>query len=60
MPNPINSGLVMAGGKTFLYKGVGLPVNLAVIKGSGGYSAAFMFGYAIVKNRSKRLGTSAP
>jgi hypothetical protein len=39
-----SSALVMALGKTFLYKGVGLPVNLAVIKGSGGYSTALMFG----------------
>lgn len=54
------TALVIAAGKTFLYKGVGLPVNLAVIKGSGGYSTAFMFGYAIVKSRSKRPGNSAP
>lgn len=59
-PKPVNSALVMAVGKTFLYKGVGLPVNLAVIKGSGGYSAAFMFGYAIVETRSTRPGNSVP
>jgi hypothetical protein len=59
-PKPVNSAPVMAAGKTFLYKGVGLPVNLAVVKGSGGYSAAFMFGYAIVKTGNNRPGNSAP
>jgi hypothetical protein len=54
------TALVMAAGKTFLYKGVGLPVNFAVIKGSGGYSAAFMFGYALVKSRSLRPGSTTP
>jgi hypothetical protein len=59
-PDPVNSALVIALGRTFLYKGVGLPVNIAVIKGSGGYHAAFMFGYAIVKTRGHRPGSTAP
>jgi hypothetical protein len=57
---PVTTALVMATGKTFLYRGVGLPINLAVVKGSGGWTAAAMFGYAIVKNRSRRSGSGRP
>lgn len=57
---PVSTALIIAGGKTFLYRGVGLPVNIAVVKGSGGWRTAGMFGYAIVKSRGKRAGSSRP
>ena len=54
-----SSSVVIALGKTFSYRGVGIPINIAFAKGQGGMATSVSFGYALVKSRSSAEGSSA-
>ncbi len=47
----ISSSIVLALGKTFNYHGVGIPLNVAVASGKGGYAVSCLLGYAIIKSK---------
>jgi hypothetical protein len=48
-----SSSIVLAAGKTFSFHGVGIPVNVALASGKGGYAISCLAGYAIVKSKKK-------
>lgn len=45
--NGLVSSLVLAGGKSFNYGGVNLPINLAYVINPEGHRISFIFGYAL-------------
>ena len=52
--NPsLTSSVVLAVGKTFNYRGIGIPLNVALASGKGGYAVSFLAGYALVKRKRK-------
>jgi hypothetical protein len=60
--NPsITGSVVLAIGKTFNYRGIGIPLNVALAAGKGGYAVSCLAGYAIVKRKKKvdPINTSA-
>ena len=54
-----SSSVVIALGKTFSYRGVGIPINVAVAKGRGGVATSVSFGYALIKSRNSAEGSSS-
>jgi|GEM_PF-679836 hypothetical protein len=49
----LTSSIVLAVGKTFNYRGIGIPVNVALASGKGGYALSCLAGYALVKRKRK-------
>ena len=54
-----SSSVVIALGKTFSYRGVGIPINFAVAKGSGGVATTLSFGYALVRSKISASGSAS-
>jgi hypothetical protein len=51
--NPVHSSIVIAAGHSFNYKGVGIPINIAYVRGPAGNRIGLLVGYAITKQVRK-------
>ena len=49
----VNTALVIAAGKTFDFRGVSFPINLAVVTSPSGTRIGFIVGYAIQKSEEQ-------